>query len=309
MRRSSWGRDTDALVKRARRVFGAPSVYTWLVTTGLRVRAVKADGVDGEWILPRGVPGEEAAVLYIHGGGYVSCSRRTHRPITTALARRTGIPVFSIDYRLAPEHPFPAALDDVVAAYRWLLGTGTPPSGIGLAGDSAGGGLVLGLLLRIRDEGLAMPACAVCFSPLADLTARGASVQQNAGRDHMFVPENTEAFAQAYLGAQSRTMPHASMVNADVAGWPPMLFQVAATELLLDDARVMHERVLAAGGSSRLTVYGDLLHCWQMLAGIVPEADAALDEAAAFLRSHLVDARDRRERNDGGAGAATVASR
>ena len=269
-------------------MFGAPSLYSWLVAAGLRVRAVNAAGVHGEWIRHTDAPRDGAAVLYIHGGGYVSCSHRTHRPITAALARRTGVPVFSLDYRLAPEHPFPAALDDVVAAYRWLLGTGTPASAIGLAGDSAGGGLVLGLLLRIREHGLPMPACALCFSPLADLTAQGESVQRNAGRDHMFLPGNTEAFAQAYLGGQSRTMPHASMVNADVSGWPPMLFQVAATELLLDDARTMHERVLAAGGSSRLTVYGDLLHCWQMLAGIVPEADAALDEAAEFLCAHIV---------------------
>jgi acetyl esterase/lipase len=157
----------------------------------------------------------------------------------------------------------------------------------------------MGLLLRIREEGLPMPACAVCFSPLADLTGPGASAQGNAGRDHMFFPENTESFAEAYLGAQSRRLPHASMVFADVVGWPPMLFQVAATELLLDDARRMHERVLAAGGSSRLTVYGDLLHCWQMLVGIVPEANAALDEAAGFLRTHLDLATGDREREAG----------
>jgi acetyl esterase/lipase len=224
--------------------------------------------------------------MYIHGGGYVACSARTHRPITTALARRTGLPVFSVDYRLAPEHRYPAALDDVVAAYRWLLRTSTPAPAIALAGDSAGGGLVLGLLLRIRDAGLPMPVCAACFSPLADVR-RHRPPRSNVGRDHMFHPENTDDFGDAYVGTASRDAPEVSMVNADPTGWPSMLFQVSGTELLLDDANTLHQRVVAGGGRSTLTVYGDLLHCWQMLVGIVPEANAALDEAAAFLKAGL----------------------
>jgi acetyl esterase/lipase len=287
IRRRTWGRDEWALAKRARRVFGAPAAYGSLLSAGVSVRTVNDAGVRGEWLVPRrGVPRGGSVVLYIHGGGYVACSRRTHRPITAALARRTGVRVLSIDYRLAPEHRYPAAVDDVLAAYRWLLRTSAPPPLIALAGDSAGGGLAMALLLRVRDEGLPMPACVVCFSPLADVRPQRAT-PANVGRDHMFHPENTEAFASAYLGAASRELPEVSLVNADTTGWPPMLFQAAETEMLRDDATAMHERVLASGGQSTLSVYGDVLHCWQMLVGILPEAGAALDEAAAFLIAGL----------------------
>jgi acetyl esterase/lipase len=304
VRRRRWGADAAGVARRARLIFGAPWPYQWLRTRGLSVRRVREGGVRGEWLEPAagaagasgaaagaasGGAGAAGIILYIHGGGYVSCSAATQRPVTTALARLTSQRVFSLDYRLAPEHRYPAALDDVVAAYEWLLASGgAPANAISIAGDSAGGGLVLGCLLRLRDAGLAPPACAVCFSPWADLAGTGASVRANDGRCAMFRPENIEEFAAAYLPAgASRRDPYASPAHADdFLNLPPLLLQVGSTELLLDDARAVHERILAAGGASRLEVYEDLPHGWQMLDGFVPEARVALKQAASFIREH-----------------------
>jgi acetyl esterase/lipase len=240
--------------------------------------------VRGEWLTPRDA--KPGVVLYIHGGGYVACSPSTHRPITTTLAKLCRRPVFSAHYRLAPEHRYPAALDDCAAAYRWLLESGVDASSVAIAGDSAGGGLVLGVLLRARDAGLAMPACAVCFSPWTDLGGTGASLTGNDGRCAMFRPQNIPDFAAVYLGGRPATDPYASPAFADLAGLPPMLVQVGSTELLLDDARRVHEKVVEAGGESRLEVFDDVTHCWHMLARVVPEATAALRQAADFVGRH-----------------------
>ena len=156
MRRATWG-EPEALARRARRLFGAPNPVRWLRSRGVRIERVVEPPVAGEWV-SAGAPGR-GVVLYLHGGGYVAGSPATHRPITAALARLTGRRVFSLDYRLAPEYRFPAALDDAMAGYRWLLRQGTPPGSVALAGDSAGGGLVLATLLRVRDEQLRPAPC------------------------------------------------------------------------------------------------------------------------------------------------------
>lgn len=290
IRRRKWGADERAVARRARRLFGSPSPYQWLRTRGLEVRPVvdgsSNDGVRGEWLAAHGATDNEI-VLYIHGGGYVACSTATHRPITAALARLTGRRVFSLDYRLAPEHRYPAALDDAVAAYEWLLAQeGVDAGAVSIAGDSAGGGLVLGTLLRVRDAGLPLPACAVCFSPLTDLAGTGESQRFNDGRCAMFRPENLREFASAYLGEESAHNAFASPVYADLRGLPPLLLQVGSTELLLDDARRVHQKILEASGESRLEIYDDLAHCWQMLDGLVPEARIALRQAASFINEH-----------------------
>lgn len=285
IRRRNWGADERAVVRRARRLFGTPPPLQWLRTRGLRVEPVGRDGVSGEWLTHEGRG--RGVLLYMHGGGYVSCSAATHRPITAALARLTGLRVFSLEYRLAPEHRFPAALDDALDAYRWLLGQGLDGEEIALAGDSAGGGLVLSTLLRARDAGLQSPACAVCFSPWTDMTGAGASVSANDGRCAMFRTASIGQFAPAYLGGASPRDPYASPVFADLRGLPPLLLQVGSTELLLDDSVRVHEKILAGGGASRLEVYEDVPHCWQMLDGFVPEARASLAQAAEFIRGHV----------------------
>jgi len=183
MRRARWG-DGRTLVRRARWLFGAPNPLQWSRTRGVHIRPVAEGVVRGEWV--RAERGDQGVILYLHGGGYVACSAATHRPITAALARLAHRRVFSLDYRLAPEHPFPAALDDAVAAYRWLLRQGVDAGAVALAGDSAGGGLVLATLLRARDEALPLPAAAVCFSPWTDLAGTGESLTTNNGRCAMF---------------------------------------------------------------------------------------------------------------------------
>jgi epsilon-lactone hydrolase len=285
VRRSRWGSDERAVARRARRVFGSPAPYRWLRTRGLRLKQAGDGKVRGEWLEVERP--ERGVILYIHGGGYVSCSAATHRPITAALARLSRRKVFSLDYRLAPEHRYPAALSDALAAYQWLLEEGWPANQISLAGDSAGGGLVLGTLLRARDAGLPLPSSAVCFSPWTDLAGTGASAQSNDGLCDMFRATNLHEFAAAYLGPNRAPDAYASPVLADLSGLPPVLLQVGSTELLLDDARRVHEKIQAAGGTSRLEIYEEVFHCWQMMYGIVPEARSALTSAADFIRGHL----------------------
>ncbi len=284
MRRATWG-DERALVARARRVFGPPRPWRWLRARHVRISPLRDDRIRGEWIVAD--RSERGVVLYVHGGGYVACSATTHRPITAGLARRAHRRILALDYRLAPEHRFPAALDDTVAAYRWLLDQGVSPRSLVLAGDSAGGGLVLATLVRLRDEGMPLPSCAVCFSPWTDLAGTGTSLQLNDGRCAMFRPRNIPDFARAYLGPASPLNPYASPVYADLRGLPPLLLQVESTELLLDDARRVHDRVREVGGVSRLEVVDGVFHGWQMLDGLVPEATQALDQASAFMNEPM----------------------
>jgi acetyl esterase/lipase len=195
--------------------------------------------------------------------------------------------VFSADYRTAPEARFPAALEDVLAVYRWLRERGAAGERIAVAGESAGGGLVLALALHARDARWPAPACVVALSPWADLAGTGASVRAHDGRCAMFRPENVRAFASVYLGDAPATDPRASPVYAEFHDLPPVLLQVGSTELLLDDARRVHDAIVAAGGASRLTVYDDVIHAWQLLAPFMPEARAALREIADFVAAHL----------------------
>jgi monoterpene epsilon-lactone hydrolase len=295
IRRRKWGDDEDALARRARRHFGTLRLFQWFSTRGLRIspvceRVVNGEYVKGEWVKPKN-PNQDV-ILYIHGGGYVACSPATHRPITAALARLSNSRVFSLDYRLAPEHRFPAALDDAVRAYRWLYKQDEPDRELSLAGDSAGGGLVLGTLLRLRDEARAsgdnqkLAASAVCFSPWADLAGLGFCEYESCA---MFFKENISDFARAYLDNLSALDPKAlygsPALMEDLSGLPPLLLQVGSKELLRDDACRMDKKIKQAGGVCFLDDSCDLFHCWQMLYGIVPEARASLSEAAAFIRN------------------------
>ena len=290
LRRRRWGRDEWAVARRARRIFGAPKLVQWLTTLGLEVQPVNERGVRGEWLRKKrhSANAKDGIIFYIHGGGFVSCSVATHRPMTAALARRTGFPVFALDYRLAPEHRFPAALDDVQAGYQWLLEQGFVADKIAVAGDSAGGGLLMSLLLRLRDAALALPACAVCFSAWTDLTGSGESNRFNATRDAMFYPENVSEFAAAYLGGQSSANPDASSVFGNFRGLPPLLFQAGSTEILLDDSRRIHQKIQEIGGASDLEIYDDLFHGGQMMHRFIPEAETALKKAIDFIKRHTV---------------------
>jgi epsilon-lactone hydrolase len=280
VRRQNWG-DARRLTRRARRLFGAPPMYGRLLAVGLEWRTQRAAGVAGEWLEPPGArPG---VILYVHGGGFVSCAAATHRPIAAALARHSRCRVLSVDYRLAPEAPLPAAHEDIRAAYEWLVKSGQSPSAIALAGDSAGGNLILALAIHLRDAGRPMPACLVAFSPWTDLAGTGDSVRENDGRCAMFHATNIHEFASLALAGGIATSPIVSPAYADLSDLPPVLLHVGSTELLLDDARRIRDKIEATGGECTLTVYDDVPHGWQMLAPLVPEANASLRSAAAFI--------------------------
>lgn len=287
VKRKDWG-GPEKLTRRARRIFGSPRILQWWAARDMTITPVNETGVRGEWVIPKKAGGEPAVILYIHGGGYVSCSPSTHRPISSALARLTGLRVFSVDYRLAPENPFPATIDDVFKAYRWLIDR--EKASVALAGDSAGGGLVLTTIMKARDAGLPIPACGVCFSPWTDKTNSGDSVMTNALNDLMFYPRTADQFADAYIGDRDRTDPLISPLFGDFHGFPPMLFHVGSTEILVDDSRRVHEAILRAGGESTFKIYEGVFHSWQMGAGLIPEADASLREAAGFIREHSLAA-------------------
>jgi epsilon-lactone hydrolase len=271
-----------ALVDFTRRRFNPPGWIVAMHSLGMKVERVEAP-VKGEWISNRDIALRDKVIYYLHGGGYISGSAKTGRPLTAPLARQMGLRIFSVDYRLAPEHHFPAGLEDAVAGYHWLLSNGVEPRNISVMGDSAGGGMTLALALRLREGGAPLPACLVCLSPWTDMTGNSKSIGPNAERDPMFVAEDIHRYADAYLGNQSRLHPLASPLLGNLAGLPPMLIQVGRNEVLLDDARSLHEKVQAVGGASELHVYENVPHGWHFGAPFVPESREALREIAAFI--------------------------
>lgn len=278
--------DSAAMVRRARRVFGESKLIRFRPPRGIRIQEVKEkDGVCGEWLAPSELQLPQAALLFFHGGGYVACSARTHRPITATLAQEIGCRVFSLDYRLAPEHPFPAAVEDAIAAFKWLIASGIKPGNIAVAGDSAGGGLAIALLVGLRQQGIALPACVACIAPLVDLV--GDYTLTNPKSCAMFFPEDGLAFARIYLNGASPKSELASPLLADLRGMPPLLIQVADKELLFDDAVRLHKKASASGVDSRLHIYPGLPHDWHMFIENVPEAREALQEIADFVKEKL----------------------
>jgi monoterpene epsilon-lactone hydrolase len=276
----SWPReDPEKLARRARQIFELPNVLGMIFSRGLEIQRVPCGPVYGEWISAPGHRSADGVVLYLHGGGYVSCSAKSHRSITAGLARRLPGRVFSLDYRLAPEFPFPAAVDDAVDGYEWLLSQGIPPQKIAVAGDSAGGGLAIAMLLRLRQAGRPLPGCAVCLSPWADLTGKASYANGSA----TFRASEAASLAKLYLQGQPAEHPEASPVFADLSGLPPLLIHAARTELLADDAVRLHARARSCGVNSTLILYPDLPHVWQIYSGLLPEARLALDQAAEFI--------------------------
>ena len=245
--------------------------------------------VKGEWVSPRTAVDGARVLYYLHGGGYVSGSPKECRPITATLARLLQVRVFALDYRLAPEHPFPAALDDAAAGFRWLVSLGLEPRMISVAGDSAGGGLALALAMKLRDSGDALPCSIACLSPWTDMAGTGESILANAETDPLFCPEDVQRYAALCLGDQARQTPLASPLYGDCAGLPPFLFHVGAGEMLLDDARKVHAKVLAAGGSSELRTFEGVPHDWQLLTPLLPEARRSLREIAAFISRYWAE--------------------
>jgi acetyl esterase/lipase len=252
----------------------------------VEVQASDADGVPAEWI---DVPGLDpsATILYLHGGGYAIGSLKTHRHLVADLARASGMRGLSVAYRLAPEHPFPAAVDDSVKVYRWLIAQGLDTQRIAIAGDSAGGGLTLATLIALRDAGDELPACAVVLSPWTDLAMAGVSVRTKAAADPLLTPNDLHRYAQWYLGETDPRTPLASPLYGDLSGLPPLLVHVGTAEILLDDSVRLAERARGAGVDVTLDVQEDMVHVWHYFAQLVPEGEASVREVGAFISAHI----------------------
>jgi epsilon-lactone hydrolase len=239
-----------------------------------------------EWLTPP-VARRDAVVLYLHGGGYVIGSPRSHRHLAAAIARAAGTRALLLDYRLAPEHPFPAALEDAVAAYRWLLGHGVAADRIVIAGDSAGGGLTMATLLALRDRGLPRPAGGVAISPWVDLTNSAASYDTKAAVDPIVTRDAITLMAQAYVGAGDPRQPLVSPLYADLRDLPPLLIHVGSDEVLLDDAVGLGQRARAAGVDVSVEEWRAMIHVWHWFLPMLDEAEQAIAGIGAFVRARL----------------------
>ena len=244
---------------------------------------VNAGGVPAEWVVAPAAL-RERVILYLHGGAYVVGSINTHRDLASRLSRAAAARVLTIDYRLAPEHPHPAAVEDATAAYRWLLDEGTQPSRLVISGDSAGGGLTVATLVALREARLPLPAAGVCLSPWVDLEGIGESMTTKAGVDPMVQREHLRNMAALYLGNLDPRTPLAAPLYADLSGLPPLLIHVGTAETLLDDSTRLAERARKAGVAVQIEQWEDMIHVWHAFAAILPEGQEAIERVGAFIR-------------------------
>jgi acetyl esterase/lipase len=265
-----------------------PVLRAWTERRALRLlpRGVRreevAGKVRGEWVKPE--RGGKRTILYLHGGGYVFGSPRLYRSLTYPLALTAEANLFAPVYRLAPEHRCPAALEDALAAYDWLIAQAKRPSEIVLGGDSAGAGLALATLIALRSRGSIMPAGAVLFSPWVDLALTGETIAANAMSDAMFNRRSIEGGRWKYLGRLDPKDPRASPLYADLAGLPPLLVFASKSEMLYSDATRLCERAIAAGVDVELTSHDNLVHIWPLFHPLMPEARDTIAASAAFVR-------------------------
>ena len=252
----------------------------------LRIEAADANGVAAEWTTtPEAEPSR--AALFLHGGGYASGSLDSHRHMIGQAGREAQTRTLSLAYRLAPEHPFPAALDDVIAGYHFLLSQGFDPKRIAVAGESAGGGLAIAMLVSLRDRGVPLPACTWCSSPWVDLEAIGGSMTAKASVDPLIQKSYLMELAMAYLKGVDPRTPLASPLYADLRGLPPMMIQVGSAETLLDDSVRLAGVAGAAGVRVRLEVWPDMIHAWHLFYPQLADGRRALAQVGAFIRSML----------------------
>jgi acetyl esterase/lipase len=250
-----------------------------------RVEKVNAGGVPAAWVAAPGIDAGRA-ILYLHGGGYVIGSVNTHLRLAYDLSAAASARVLLIDYRLAPEHPFPAAVDDATRAWNWLIAQGYDPKRLAIAGDSAGGGLTIAVTVNLRDKGLGPPACAVAISPWVDLEGLGGSMTTLAAVDPMVQKQGLLWMAGLYLNGADPKHPLAAPLYADLKGLPPMLIQVGTAETLLDDATRIAEKLHAAGVEAKLSVWPNMIHVWPLFAPHLSEGREGCAEAGAFIRAH-----------------------
>jgi monoterpene epsilon-lactone hydrolase len=246
--------------------------------------AVTAGTVKSEWVTAPGAASDRA-ILYLHGGGYAIGSINTHRALAADLSRAAKARVLVIGYRLAPEHPHPAAVEDAVAAYRWLLAQGFSPRRLAIAGDSAGGGLTIATLVALRDAGEKLPAAGICLSPWVDLEGIGDSMTTKADLDPMVKKDGLVQFASLYLGGKSPRTPLAAPLYADLSGLPPLLVVVGTCETLLDDASRIAERARKAGVDVTYEPAEGMIHVWQLFAPMLDEGKQSIERIGHYVQS------------------------
>jgi len=256
------------------------------VPEGAEIEPATIGGVKGEWARGRRAR-RDAALLYLHGGGYVIGSPKSHRHLTAALSEASGLSLFVPDYRLAPEHPFPAALEDAVAAYKGLLDSGLSPARLAIAGDSAGGGLTIATLVALRERKIPLPACAVGISPWTDLSQGGEAYRTRLKRDPMVTKDGLDAMASAYLAGADAKTPLASPLFADLHGLPPLLLQVGTEEALYDDTVGLKSRAEAAGVEVSAESWGGMMHVWHIFHPILSEGRDAIARIGSYLKSRV----------------------
>jgi acetyl esterase/lipase len=254
--------------------------------TGLEVSPFSLAGMNAEWLIPAGAD-KEKVILYMIGGGYVSGSCSDHRTLVAKVAQGTGIAVLMFDHRLAPEHPYPAALEDALTAYRWLLEQGTTPGNIVIMGESAGGGLCLATLLAMRDQDLPLPVGGVALSPWTDLKLTGESYRTKVNVCISPKGMNTVC-SKYYCGDHDSTEPWISPLYGDLHGLPPLFINVGSYETMLDDSTRFAAKAKAAGVEVTLVIGEKMVHCYPLMAPLFPEATQALGEVCAFIKKRFV---------------------
>jgi len=283
-----------AKAARKRRDVPTANIRRWLALiepivprppVGTKTTAIDVDGINAVETLVHQAR-TDRCVLYFHGGGYAFGNERLVRDFTWRLGAATGASVLYFDYRLAPEHPFPAAVEDASKVYRWLAGR-MNPARIVFVGDSAGGGLVLATLHKMRDEGFALPRAAVAISPWTDLALTGPSLHSNAKSDPTMDVKRLPAFARHYLGEADPRHPYASPLYGDAAGLPPMLIQVGSDEILRDDATRMAAKLRQAGCEVELEEWPRMPHVWHHYARLIPEGRRAIERIGAFVQTRM----------------------
>ena len=251
-----------------------------------KAEKITFNSISAEWICAKEVH-EDRVILYLHGGGYNICSPNTHRELAAHISMASGAKVLLPDYRLAPEYPFPSALEDATSAYRWLLDTGLAGENISIAGDSAGGGLSIATSISLRDAGEPSPASIACISPWADLKMSGNSIKTHAEIDPMLNLQWLKIMASNYIGDGDPHSPLISPIYADLEGISPLLIHVGSDEILLDDSTRLAERAKSAGVDVTLNIYDQMWHVFHLTARLMPEAKNAIKELGSFIRKHF----------------------
>jgi monoterpene epsilon-lactone hydrolase len=268
------------------RSFMSQSVFP--VSDSTEVTKTSAGGVPVEWIIESGVKPEKR-LIFFHGGGFLAGELGFYRPFASWISKATGCSVLLVDYRLAPEYPFPAAVEDVLTSYRWMCNNGpdgeNPARKTFIGGDSAGGCLALATLLGLKDAGEDLPDAAFTLSAFLDLALTGKSIANRAGSDILFTPSHLEKVAEIYLAGQDPLIPYSSPLYGDLSGLPPILMQVGDAELLLDDSVRFAEKAKKAGVKVTLEVWPEMFHVWQLFGPTFPEAQQAIDRIGEFIRT------------------------